>query len=42
MESAVLALIFTKILGIQDEDVQEKLLEYPTDIEKHAFQRQIR
>ena len=41
IESVLLAFLFTKVLGIQDEEIQEKILEYD-DIEKSAFQRQIR
>jgi len=40
VESAVLAFIFTKVLNTQDEDTQEKLLEYGESVEPAQFQRE--
>ena len=41
MESAVLAFIVTRYLSSQDEETQEKLLEYAPGAEKSEFQRQV-
>ena len=42
MESAFLAVLFTKILGTQDEEKQEAMLEYDEGVDKSKFQRQYR
>jgi len=41
VESAILAFIVTRYLANQDEDTQEKLLEYAPGAEKSEFQRQV-
>ena len=41
MESAILAFIVTRYLANQDEETQEKLLEYAPGAEKSEFQRQV-
>ncbi|CAG5078193.1 Oidioi.mRNA.OKI2018_I69.PAR.g8924.t1.cds [Oikopleura dioica] len=41
LESAVLAFIVTRYLASQDEETQEKLLEYAPGAEKAEFQRQV-
>jgi len=40
LESAFLAVLFTKILGTQEEEKQEAMLEYDEGVDKSKFQRQ--